>query len=340
MSVFQTHLETLIRQNGPMDVGTFMGLVLGHYYATRDPFGVRGDFTTAPEISQMFGEMIGVFLADAWTKTGAPGKFTLAEAGPGRGTLMADILRATAKVPGFHEAMQIHLLEMSPVLIEKQREMLKEYPVTWHETLESLPQEVPVFLVANEFLDALPIRQYIRRDGKWFLRVVGLENGHLVFGMTELLSHPLPSALTEGRDGDIAEYSPARESFVGDVAAMIKRCRGVALFIDYGHDHFGFGDTLQAVREHRFVGVLDHVGEADLTSHVDFGSLKNAAGDMVAVHGPTGQGDFLKRLGMGLRAGRLNQPEEYHRLTAPDQMGTLFRVMALCHDRGIELAGL
>lgn len=337
MGIFHEHLKNLIRQNGPMDVATFMGLALGHYYGTRDPFGVKGDFTTAPEISQMFGEMIGIFFADAWMKTGSPAKITLAESGPGRGTLMADIMRATVKVPGFHQAAQIHLLEMSRVLKEKQRETLKEYPVSWHETLESLPQDCPVFLVANEFLDALPIQQYVEKDGKWHLRVVGLEDDHFVFGLAKSHRDFLPPGL--GGAGAVWEHSPARENFVRNVSSLLQRCRGVALFIDYGHDRSGPGDTLQAVRDHRFAGIFERVGDADLTSHVDFGALKMVAENTVTVHGPIGQGAFLNGLGIGLRAGRLQQAEELYRLTAPDQMGTLFRVMALCHDPGIELAG-
>jgi len=319
-----------------------MGLAIGHYYATRDPFGRDGDFITAPEISQMFGEMIGVFLADAWMKMGSPERITLVEAGPGRGTLMADILRATAKVSGLHGAVQIHLLEMSPVLKEKQRETLKNFSVSWHETLETLPQEAPVFLVANEFLDALPVQQYVWEDGRWWLRVVGLEQDKFVFGLADSPSalRPPPHAWGGGLGGrDIWESSPAREAFVKDIAQLIKNCGGVALFIDYGHDQSGFGDTLQAVKSHKFIDVLQDVGEADLTSHVDFESLKRVAKEMVAVHGPVAQGDFLKALGIGLRAGRLNQPEEYRRLTDADQMGMLFRAMALCHDRAIKLAG-
>lgn len=342
MSKFESRLKETIRQNGPMDVGTFMGLAIGHYYATRDPFGRDGDFITAPEISQMFGEMIGVFLADAWMKMGSPERITLVEAGPGRGTLMADILRATAKVSGLHGAVQIHLLEMSPVLKEKQSETLKNFSVSWHETLETLPQEAPVFLVANEFLDALPVQQYVWKDGQWHLRAVGLEGDDFCFGLTPCPpSQPSPPSIG-GRakgEGDVWEHSPAREAFVKGIAQLVKNCGGVALFIDYGHDRSGFGDTLQAVKSHKFIDVLHDVGEADLTSHVDFESLKRVAEGQITVHGPVAQGDFLKALGIGLRAGRLNRPEEYRRLTDADQMGTLFRVMALCHDRTIKLAG-
>ncbi|MBI2235197.1 MAG: SAM-dependent methyltransferase [Micavibrio aeruginosavorus] len=337
MNNLQNHLEALIRQNGPMDIAAFMTLALGHYYSTRDPFGKDGDFTTAPEISQMFGEMIGAFLADAWMKTGSPPHFDLVEAGPGRGTLMADILRATATVPGFHAAAHVHLIEMSPVLKEAQRRTLKDYAVQWHESFDTLGQQssCPMFFVANEFLDALPIHQYVRQNGAWFERVVGMEGDAPVFGLR-------PSVFTldvKAEDGAVWEISPAREGFAAQVARHLRKNGGVALFIDYGHDRSGFGDTLQAVKNHRFADVLRDVGEADLTSHVDFESIRRAAAPHAMVHGPVGQGDFLNALGIGLRAGRLNQPEEYRRLTAPDQMGTLFRVMALCHDPDVKLEG-
>ncbi|MGZ9096790.1 MAG: class I SAM-dependent methyltransferase [Micavibrio sp.] len=331
MNPCEARLKDMIVEGGPMDVGTFMNLAIGHYYATRDPFGVKGDFTTAPEISQMFGEMIGAFLADAWIKMGSPSPVLLVEAGPGRGTLMADIMRATKNVPGFHGAAQIHLIEMSPVLMARQKDTLKDYNVQWSENLDSLPDHCPVLFVANEFLDALPVRQFQFQDGAWFERLIGFEGERFVFGLA-----PLPYPLPGGEAGDVFEIGPLREDFVKQLAERIKAQSGVALLIDYGHDRHGPGDTLQAVKDHQYVDVLSHIGEADLTSHVDFESLAAAAKD-VAVYGPVGQGDFLKGLGIELRAARLNQPAELERLTV--QMGQLFRVMALCHDKKIQLAG-
>lgn len=321
----------MILQNGPIDVGTFMTLAIGHYYSTRDPFGVKGDFTTAPEISQMFGEMIGAFLADSWIKMGSPSPVLLAEAGPGRGTLMADILRATKNVPGFHAAIRIHLIEMSPVLIDRQRGALKDYDVAWTDRLENLPEGLPLLFVANEFLDALPIRQFQFQDGAWFERLVGFDGEKFVFGLA-----PAPYPLPGGRAGDVFEIAPQREGFVKGLAARIRAQGGVALLVDYGHDRHGPGDTLQAVKDHQYVDVLSHIGEADLTSHVDFESLARAA-ENVAVYGPVGQGNFLKAMGIELRAQRLNQPVALERLTV--QMGQLFRVVALCHDDKIQLAG-
>lgn len=346
------HIRALIRDHGPMDVGTFMNIAIGHYYATRDPFGAAGDFTTAPEISQMFGELLGAWAADTWMKLGCPSPFMLIECGPGRGTLMADALRATRKVPGFHEAMEVHLIETSPVLKKKQGELLGAYDPQWHDALTA---DKPFILIANEFLDALPIRQYQFSRGQWHERVLGLdENNDFVFGLSpspaSRRSTPSPHR-GEGRgEGAVFEMSPARESFVENLCDLLKQHTGAALFIDYGHDVSACGDTLQAVKSHQFVPVLSDIGEADLTSHVDFAALKRAAqGKDAAVHGPAAQGAFLERLGIRERAAALSRPATVEqresimaalgRLTGPSHMGRLFRVMGLCHDENISLSG-
>ena len=334
MDPFEARLKDIIVTDGPVDIGTFMMLAIGHYYATRDPFGAKGDFTTAPEISQMFGEMIGVFLADTWIKMGSPSPVLLVEGGPGRGTLMADILRATKNVPGFHTATKIHLIETSPTLSARQAKTLNGYDVEWHSNLETLPQNIPMLFVANELLDALPMLQYQYQGGKWHQRVVGLQGDKLSFGLI-----PANINITPQLDGAIYETSPVRDEFTRTLAKHIAKNTGVALLIDYGHDKHGPGDTLQAVRSHQFVDVLDGVGNADLTSHVDFESVARVAGDHAIVHGPVGQGEFLLALGIVLRAARLQQETELHRLTAPDQMGSLFRVIAITHDPALSLAG-
>lgn len=334
MNKIEARLKTLITENGPIDIGTFMNLAIGHYYSTRDPFGARGDFTTAPEISQMFGEMIGVCFADAWLKMGSPSPVTLVEAGPGRGTLMADMLRAMKSVPGFHDAVRIHLIEMSPVLKERQKETLKDYSVSWHETLGSVPQQGPLFFVANEFLDALPMRQFQFAQNAWHERVIGVDGEQFFVGLIPT-EHNLPA----GNDNAVFETAPLRDQFVSELADRILQADGVALFIDYGHDQSGFGDTLQAVKDHKFTDALRDVGEADLTSHVDFAAVKHAAGDNVVVHGPIGQGDFLKNMGIAHRAKKLGQQAEMERLTSPQQMGDLFRVIGFCHDETLDLAG-
>lgn len=334
MDPFETRLKDIIITDGPVDIGTFMMLAIGHYYATRDPFGVRGDFTTAPEISQMFGEMIGAFLADSWMKMGAPNPVLLVEGGPGRGTLMADILRATKNIPGFHDAVKIHLIETSPVLKTRQAETLNAYRLEWHTGLETLPQDTPMLFVANELLDALPMQQYQYQNGAWHERVVGVQGDRLSFGLI-----PASINLPPQPDGSVYELAPVRNDFIKTLSRHIAKATGVALLIDYGHDRHGPGDTLQAVKSHQFVDVLQGVGEADLTSHVDFESVARVAGEQACVHGPAGQGDFLLSLGMALRAARLHQQTELHRLTAPDQMGELFRVIAITHDPALPLAG-
>ncbi len=324
-------IKEKIRENGPMSVGAFMELVLGHpehgYYMKQDPLGQAGDFVTAPEVSQLFGEMIGVWAADIWMQMGRPEKFTLLECGPGRGTLMADMLRATKKVQGFHDAACVHLLEVSPALKEKQAEALGGIEVRWHEELESVPDDCPIIVIGNEFLDALPFQQFVGEQE----RMIALEGEALVF------TH----------DGEIVEKSPARCKFVWDVCARLKAQQGAALFIDYGYLKSAAGDTFQAVKGHEYVDVLSDIGNADLTSHVDFEAL--ACGVDVNVCGPVTQGAFLRNLGIETRASMLKQKASeqqaetvekgLHRLIDSDQMGALFKVIGFTHDKSITPAG-
>ena len=334
-------LTERIREGGPISVADYMAECLLHpvhgYYTTRDPFGTAGDFTTAPEISQMFGEMLGLCLAQAWLDRGAPAPFTLAELGPGRGTLMADILRATRSVPGFHAAARLAMVEASPVLRQRQADTLSRAPGPvphWLDRVEDLP-DAPLFLVANEFLDALPIRQFLRGPDGWRERLVGLSEQGLTFG----LSAPLPQvpdtpAFRHAPEGALVEDClPARQT-VAAVAARIARRGGLALFIDYG-DWRSQGDTLQALRAHAFDDPLAHPGQADLTAHVDFEPLAALA----PAHSYTTQGAFLERLGIAARAARLaanltgaaleSHLAAHHRLTHPAEMGSLFKVLAL-----------
>jgi len=324
-----TPLEKTIRERiaaeGPMDVATFMELAVSHYYATRDPFGAKGDFTTAPEVSQMFGELLGAWAVDVWMKLGRP-KFQLIECGPGRGTLMMDALRAAAKAPGFLEAAQIFLVENSPLLTEKQKTLLKDYKIEWVENLNSpiiQSSSEPVILLANEFLDALPIAQKAGEEP----RTIIVDRGRLKFDPPR---------------GEITETSSVRENFVREVAKLLKARTGTALFIDYGYEGPATGDTLQAVREHHYISALDFVGEVDLTAHVDFTPLKKAGMEEgLLVLGPVPQGDFLRRLGIAERADALLQNAKdmkqrgevaaaHARLTSSSQMGRLFKVMAFC----------
>jgi SAM-dependent MidA family methyltransferase len=329
-------LAARIAQTGPITVADFMAEALMHpahgYYATRDPFGRAGDFVTAPEISQMFGELLGVCLALAWLDQGAPAPFTLAELGPGRGTLMADLWRATALVPGFHAAAQVCLVEASPVLRAAQSARL---PMARHaDRVEDLA-EGPLFLVANEFLDALPIRQFRRGADGWREVVVGLDGAALAFGLSPPVPCPDPRFAADP-PGTVVELCPALPGIAQAVAGRLAR-GGAAIFVDYGGWR-SKGDTLQALRAHAPEAPLAHPGEADLTAHVDFEALALALAPL-PVAGPVPQGPLLVRLGLAARAARLARNlagarraahlAAAHRLTAPGEMGSLFQALAV-----------
>ncbi len=329
-----------IRAGGPITVAEYMAECLLHpvhgYYNTREPFGAAGDFTTAPEISQMFGELFGLALAQAWLDQGAPAPFTLAELGPGRGTLMADVLRATAGVPGFHAAARIVLVEASPRLRDVQAATLSRFtlPMTWLNDVDALPL-APLYLLANEFLDALPIRQFRNQSGIWHERLVGLAAGQLAFGLSAPLERaPDAAAFRTASPGALVEdCAPARQ-VTATIAARITQHGGLAYLIDYGGWR-SQGDTLQALRAHAFDAPLAHPGEADLTAHVDFEPL--AA--LTPAHAFDTQGAVLDRLGIAARADRLARSltgdrleshlAAYRRLTHPEEMGSLFKVLAL-----------
>ena len=313
MTPLERALRGRIAAEGPITLEAYMEACNAYYYATRDPLGAKGDFITAPEISQMFGEMVGAALADSWTRAGQPGDAIYVELGPGRGTLASDAMRAL-RAAGFEG--EVHLVETSPALRHVQEKALS--PAHWHDEIPDLPAK-PLLLVANEFLDALPIRQFVG----------GVERRVLVAA----------GGLAFDRDGDIAEASPAREAAIAAIATCLAVKGGVAFFIDYGHAKSAPGDTLQAVHGHRFAPVLDNPGEQDLTSHVDFEAVAAAARDAGAAVTPlVAQGEWLGRLGIRARAGALgkanpNKAAEIQaaldRLTAPDQMGELFKVIAI-----------
>ncbi|MCK0137819.1 SAM-dependent methyltransferase [Aliiroseovarius sp. F47248L] len=352
MTPLATILARQIATTGPVSVADFMAECLmnpGHgYYATCDPFGTAGDFTTAPEISQMFGELLGLALAQAWLDQGAPAPFTLAELGPGRGTLMADILRATKNVPSFHAALQVHLVEVSPVLKDAQAKALTPYTIHHHDHVDTLP-DAPLFLVANEFFDALPIRQFQRDGTGWRERQIGLEDDRLTFGLTfPLHVRDIEHRLDDTRDGDLVELCPAAPAIMAQIATRIEAHGGAALIIDYG-DWRSVGDTLQAVASHEHVDPLANPGAADLTAHVDFEALVRDAAPL-SPHLLTPQGLFLERLGITQRAhtlaanltgGALDTHINAHRrLTHPDEMGTLFKVLGLTRADAPDLPGL
>ena len=333
-------LAARIGANGPLTVADYMAECLTHprygYYTTRDPLGQSGDFTTAPEISQMFGELAGLFLAQCWIDLGSPIPFRLVELGPGRGTLMADLLRATAGVPGFHAGLDLHLVEASPVLRQRQQQTIGR-ALTHHDSFDTVP-DGPLFLIANEFFDALPIRQFQRDDEGWRERVIGLRDKELTLGLSAPLHPPFAEDRADDtRPGDIVEHCAAALSEAAGIGQRIAAFGGVALIVDYG-DWRSLGDTLQAVRDHATVPVLEDPGSADLTAHVDFEALARAASPALATR-LTPQGVFLERLGITQRAQSLarslsgdaleNHVAAHRRLTHPDEMGTLFKAMAL-----------
>ena len=337
----KSQLLERIAATGPISLADYMAEALLHptmgYYTTRDPFGSAGDFTTAPEISQMFGELLGLAIAQAWRDQGAPASFTLAELGPGRGTLMADALRATRAVPGFHDAAQIHLVEASQTLRAAQIRALQGYKVTHHDLVETLPA-APLFLIANEFFDALPIRQFQRGKTGWSERLVGAQDGALTLGLgTEAHQPALAHRLDDTAPGDVVEHCPAATPVMAEIGVRIAAHGGAALILDYG-DWRSLGDTLQAVRGHQPVDALETPGEADLTAHVDFEALARAAAPATHTRLTT-QGVFLERLGITHRAQMLakrldGQALDAHiaahrRLTHPDEMGSVFKVMGI-----------
>ncbi len=346
----EQEIRALIAEEGPLPVSRYMALCLGHpvygYYLTRDPLGAKGDFTTAPEISQIFGELLGLWAAAVWQAMHAPDVVRLVELGPGRGTLMADALRAGRILPGFTSAVDVHLVETSPVLRRKQEEALAPSgaSVTWHDRLEDVP-DGPAIVLANEFFDALPIAQFVRGANGWHERKVGIgPDGALAFGVDPIAS---PAAAAFARlfppphvPGAVLEHleSGAMEA----LAARLASGEGAALIIDYGHSRSGFGDTLQALSAHRFVDPLARPGEADLTAHVDFAALARTARAAGArPFGPLTQGVFLERLGLSARADRLkfNAPNTqrvaidaaHRRLsgTGEGEMGALFKVLCV-----------
>ncbi|KQI72035.1 ATP synthase subunit beta [Loktanella sp. 5RATIMAR09] len=328
-----------IARTGPISLADYMTDCLMHpqhgYYATRDPFGAAGDFTTAPEISQMFGELIGLALAQAWIDQGQPAQITLAELGPGRGTLMQDALRATSGVPGFHAALSVHLVETSPTLRKAQGARIPD--ATWHDSIATLP-DAPLYLIANEFFDALPIRQFIRSGDGWREKMVGVSGGALTFGLSA--AAPIATVehrLTDTTEGDLVEICPSLPAIVETIGAQIEESGGCALIADYG-DWVSQGDTLQALQAQSYSDPLATPGEADLTAHVDFAAIAAHAGPAKYTR-LTPQGVFLERLGITARAQALGAKlageartahiAAHRRLTHPAEMGDLFKVLGL-----------
>jgi NADH dehydrogenase [ubiquinone] 1 alpha subcomplex assembly factor 7 len=359
-SPLQSEITKLIKSSGPMPVWRYMELCLLHpehgYYVSRDPLGREGDFTTAPEVSQMFGELLGLWAASVWKAIGSLPMLRLIELGPGRGTMMADALRALRVLPPLYQALSVHLVEINPVLREKQRATLSGVRnIAWHDSIDDVP-EGPAVIFANEYFDVLPIHQAVKRETGWHERVVNLDaNGRLVFGASaeptprfEVLLPPLVRAAPVGA---VFEWRP--DSEIMKIATRVRDQDGAALIIDYGHMRSDAGDTFQAIARHSFADPLKNPGQADVTAHVDFQALTRAAEDLGAkVHGPATQGEFLKRLGIETRAVTLmgkttaevsaDISGALKRLTDSGRggMGSMFKVMAVTEPNLASVAGL
>jgi SAM-dependent MidA family methyltransferase len=351
-------IKALIRASGPISVTDYFALCLADpqygYYKTREPFGTSGDFITAPEVSQMFGEIIGIFMVQAWQTHERPDSVRLAEIGPGRGTMMADMLRVIARTaPDLYAGLTIHLVETSPRLREMQAKTLAQHEgrISWHDSFDELPDGFTL-LAANELFDAIPLRQFVKTETGFRERLVGLDaEDNLTFtvGAAPLDKALLPDDARARPYGTVFEISPARQSVMMTICERLKSFGGTALIIDYGHLVSGFGDTLQAVRMHEFDPPLAHPGEADLTSHVDFEHLvRTAAAAGVHINGMAHQGEFLVSLGLRERAAALGRDKSpaiqqdimnaVARLAGEGEgcMGELFKVLAV----SFPIAGL
>ncbi len=350
MNALEEFIIERIRETQPLSVAEYMVFALGHaehgYYMTRDPFGARGDFITAPEISQMFGELLGLWTAVVWQGMGAPEKINVVELGPGRGTLMADMLRAGFAAPGFRDAVHVQMVETSPALKTLQQRALDGIdlarPAQWHGAFDDIAPG-PVIVLANEFFDALPIEQYFHAGDYWCPRVVDIkpDGDGLCFVLLPPFDAPeLPPGLLDVAPDTMVEVCPAGLDIIEKISRRIVADGGAALIIDYGHGESGPGDTLQAVKGHDHHHPLVDPGEADLTAHVDFGALgQRVFASGARAHGVVGQGVFLDHLGIRERADALlakATPEQAEditgavkRLTEATEMGELFKVMAI-----------
>jgi len=349
MNALGQRIAALIAAQGPISIAEYMTLALHDprdgYYATRDPLGEGGDFITAPEVSQMFGELIGLWVAQTWHDQGKPARPRLIELGPGRGTLMADALRAIRLMPEFRGELEVVLVELSPELRKRQEAALKDcgVPVRWVGSFGMIAEDRPPFVVANEFFDALPIRQYVRQGRGWFERMVTVNTqGALSFALSPvpLPAMNVPANREAASEGGVYEVSAAGESLAERIAQVIAaRGAGTALIVDYGYSNIGFGETLQAMRKHAFAEVLSDPGENDLTAHIDFTALGDAAvRGGASVCGPVEQWSLLDSLGIQTRADVLaaRNPGTRDKLNAQiarlcnlDQMGELFKAIAI-----------
>lgn len=341
--MLEEKIKSQIELNGPIGIAEFMGQCLYDpqfgYYTNQKPIGAKGDFITAPEISQMFGEMLGLWVVSCFYNLGQPAKFNLIELGPGRGTLMADIVRTIERL-GLGGKFAIKLVETNPYLRDLQKQNLLGQVVHWLKDFgDLLAGETPNIIIGNEFLDCFPIRQFVLTEHGWHERLVGLENGALVFGFGPKMANPPFNAPKDAKIGTICEFAPMMESFIAKISDILKANSGYALFIDYGHFGDETGDSFQALYKHEKTSPLKHLGQADLTAHVDFGLVeKIGLNNGLYIEGPSTQADLLKALGIEARAQALiatstSQTEkisnELTRLIDENQMGALFKAIVL-----------
>ncbi len=360
MEPLEAEIRRRISLAGPMPVRQYMALCLSHpqygYYMTRDPLGRAGDFITSPEVSQMFGELVGLWAASVWKLMGEPENVRLVELGPGRGTMMLDMLRAARVVPAFREALVAHMIEISPALQQRQQQALREVdpPPLWHEAFNEVP-EGPAIVIANEFIDALPVNQAIKQINGWYERTIEIDShDNLAFGIAaDRIPHfeqVLPQPVRDAPLGSIYEWRT--DPLPLEIGQRIMRQGGAALFIDYGHAQSAAGETLQAVGGHAFANPLVAPGEVDLTAHVDFEALADSLDSMGAqVHGPIGQAEFLRNMGIEKRAEALRAVAPHEkaaeldaavaRLTSEGRtgMGRMFKVIAFADPKIGALPG-
>ncbi len=361
MSALETEIRRLIRVAGPMPVWRYMELCLSHpeygYYTTRNPLGREGDFVTAPEVSQMFGELIGLWVASVWRQMDSPKNLRLIELGPGRGTMMADALRAMRVAPILHQSVQVHFIEINPTLRAIQQETVggANIPLSWHNTIDDVPKG-PVIILANEYFDALPVRQAVKQTTGWHERTIEIAgDGSFIYGVTPeplpCFETLLPPVVRAAPVGAVFEWRPDEEMM--RIARRIRRSRGAALIIDYGHLRSDAGETLQAIARHSYTDPLKNPGTADLTAHVDFEALGRASASIgTRVHRPAEQGTFLRRLGIETRAATLSAKatpgqedmilKAAARLTEGGRggMGSLFKVPGHQRSDAQGIAGL
>lgn len=352
-----------IQKNGSMSLGEFISMALCHpqygYYSKGDPFGLDGDFTTAPEVSQMFGEVIGAWVIDIWIQMGKPNPVNLIECGPGRGTLMSDIMRVGKSVEGFIDASKIHLIESSPTLRQKQSESLNLYDVSWYNEISEISENVQSIILGNEFLDALPIEQLTRNDKGWQKRVLVLGDDNVIEFAWAKAEHDLKQLLpSKTQSNQIYEIAPVRNQFISSCVDLLNLSGGVALFIDYGYTRSHYGDTLQAVKKHEYIDALQGIGSCDITSHVDFDAMSRHVQQLDCHISPVEtQGIFLAKIGIEhrllalkntvIKTTSMNDASEIirgmdasmDRLIGRDQMGDLFKVVCIHDDTKLTPAG-